>query len=115
MKTSSHAHAECTADLAEMPRTALPSSREQRKPDRRSAWRGTLHKYSSVALALTLLALLSGCTSEPSKPAEPPKPEVGGLAGQLCCAEPARDEVLHLVRQRGRRGTIAGGESRDRG
>ena len=75
MKTSSHAHAECTADLAEMPRTALPSSREQRKPDRRSAWRGILHTYSSVALALTLLALLVGCTSEPSKPAEPPKPE----------------------------------------
>ena len=75
MKTSSHALAECTADLAGMPRTALPRSREHRKPDRRSAWRGTLHKYSSVALALTLLALLSGCTSEPSKPAEPAKPE----------------------------------------
>jgi hypothetical protein len=75
MKTSSHADAECTADFAEMPPTALSSSWNQGKPERRSVWRGILYKYSSVAFALGLLALLSGCTSEPSKPAEPAKPE----------------------------------------
>ncbi len=75
MKTSSHAHAECTADLAEIPRVALSSSWTQGKPERRSVWHGILYKYSSVSLALTLLALLSGCTSEPSKPVEPAKPE----------------------------------------
>lgn len=40
-----------------------------------SAVRGSLYKYCCAVLALTLLALLSACSSEPNKPAETAKPE----------------------------------------
>jgi hypothetical protein len=39
---------------------------------------GTLRTWLSPVLAITLLALLAGCSSESSKPEEPAKPEVKG-------------------------------------
>jgi len=41
----------------------------------RRAGAGALYKFSCAALVVVLLALLSGCSSEPNKRAEPPKPE----------------------------------------
>jgi hypothetical protein len=40
--------------------------------------RGTYNKYLCAAFAIVLLALLAGCSSEPSKPAEEAKPEPKG-------------------------------------
>lgn len=78
MKTASHAHTEPTARSAEMSGTAFSTSPDQWSQDRRCVWRGTWHKYLCAALMVTLLALLSACSSESSKPAETAKPEAKG-------------------------------------
>lgn len=78
MKTDSLAHTEPTASGAEMPGTAFSTSRDQRSRERRCVWRGTSYKFSCAVLVVTLLALLSACSSESSKPAETAKPEAKG-------------------------------------
>jgi hypothetical protein len=78
MKTASHAHTEPTARSAEMSGTAFSTSRDQRSQDWRCEGCGPLYKYACAALVVTLLAVLSACSSESNKPAEPAKPEVKG-------------------------------------
>jgi hypothetical protein len=81
MKTASLALTELTAIAAEPPGTALFSSRSQlvrnRSGIRRIALRARGYAGSSAALVLTLLALLTACSSDSDKPAET-KPEVKG-------------------------------------
>ena len=50
----------------------------QRSQQQRSVGRGTYRAWSSAACALILLALLTSCSSESSKPAETAKPEAKG-------------------------------------
>jgi len=75
MKTSGDAHREPTASAAAIPGTAFSATRDQRSQDRRSVGHGTLYRYSCAAVAVTLLALLTACSSESNKPAETAKPE----------------------------------------
>jgi hypothetical protein len=74
MMLSSHAHKRRTASAAAMPGTAFSARCVARNQDR-SGGRGILCKYLCAALALTLLALFSGCSSESNKSAESAKPE----------------------------------------
>ncbi|HLW53051.1 MAG TPA: hypothetical protein VKW06_09415 [Candidatus Angelobacter sp.] len=74
MKMSSHAQLEPAAS----PTFSLGRDRrgqDHRSRDQRREGRGTAYKYACAALALTLLALLSACSSETNKPAEQAKPE----------------------------------------
>jgi hypothetical protein len=79
MKTASLAHTEPLANSAEMVETALSVERNPRSQDRiqsgRRLGREILYRFSCGALMAVLLGVLTGCSSEPSKPAEPPKPE----------------------------------------
>jgi hypothetical protein len=78
MKTASPAPTELHAMAAKMSGTALYSSRTQPSFNRRSAFRSNVYAGLLAALVMTLLALLSSCSSEPEKPAESAKPEVKG-------------------------------------
>jgi hypothetical protein len=77
MKTASLAHTEPIARSAEMLGTALRTSRNQRS-QQPCGWRGTLRRHCGAALLVALLALLSACSSESSKPEETAKPEAKG-------------------------------------
>ena len=70
MKTSARA--------AQLSETDLRSSRKRGKQNLRSATRGNLCTVWPAALAILLLALLAGCSSDADKPAETAKPEVKG-------------------------------------
>lgn len=74
MKTASLARTERINRAAEMLGTAFATNRRQRS-EPGGAWRKSLYKYSGAALAIALLALLSACSSESSKPEETAKPE----------------------------------------
>lgn len=52
--------------------------RSQRNRNRRAILLGTVYAWFSAVLLLTFLAILTACNSEPSKSAEPAKPEVKG-------------------------------------
>jgi hypothetical protein len=58
--------------------------------------RRTSHGGLGAAFAIVLLALLTGCSSEPTKPAEPPKPEV--KAPELITARSAFQKVYVAAR-----------------
>jgi hypothetical protein len=77
MKTASLAHTDQTATPTEMSGMAFRSGL-QRSQQKRSVARGTYGVWSSAACALILLALLTSCSSESSKPAETAKPEAKG-------------------------------------
>jgi len=78
MKTSGLTLTEPTAAPAEMSRMAFYRKHRGSAPGApRSTFLGTIHVWFSALLAVTLLGLLTACTSEPSKPAET-KPEVKG-------------------------------------
>jgi hypothetical protein len=70
MKTSARA--------AQVWGTDLLSSRKQRNQNLRSAMRGNWYAVLPAALAILLLGLLAGCSSDSDKPAETAKPEVKG-------------------------------------
>ena len=79
MKMASIAHKEPIASAAEMMEKTFTVARSPENQDRfqsgRRVGRGIRYRLSCATLVVTLLALLSGCSSEPSKPAEPSKPE----------------------------------------
>jgi hypothetical protein len=70
MKTSARA--------AQVWGTDLLSSRKQRNQNLRSAMRGNWCAVLPGALAIVLLGLLAGCSSDSDKPADTAKPEVKG-------------------------------------
>ena len=72
MNMASLAHTEPTAREAEMPGTAFSEFHGARKHDRRKNQRGTRFGTLPFVLAITLLALLAGCSSD-DKPAEQAK------------------------------------------
>jgi hypothetical protein len=81
MTTASHAHTGDTAHLAEMSGTAFSNNRNRRSQDASRGEfvrRATLYKVCCAMLVVTLLALLSACSSESNKPAETEKPEAKG-------------------------------------
>ena len=73
MKTASLAHMNLVASSSEMLATAFSNTSNLPGQGQRQD-RGRVYRYSCAAFAVVLLALLSGCSSEPTKPAEPPKP-----------------------------------------
>lgn len=77
MKTASLAHTDQTATREEMSGMTFRSGL-QRSQQQRSEGRGTYCVWSFAACALILLALLTSCSSESSKPAETAKPEAKG-------------------------------------
>lgn len=76
MKTASLAHTEPTAISAEM--LGMASSNHHSHRNSSPTRRGTTYVCFWAVLAAALLALLTACSSEPSKPAEALKPEPKG-------------------------------------
>jgi hypothetical protein len=73
MNTAGLTHTEPTAQ-AEM--SGMAFLRSQRNRNRRTILLGTIYAWFSAVLIFAFLTLFSACSSEPSKPAEAPKPEV---------------------------------------
>jgi len=78
MKTASLAHTDPTVVAAEISGTALFAIRNQPNRNRSTVRRGNLYAGLSAVLVMILLALLTACSSDTEKPAEPAKPEVKG-------------------------------------
>jgi len=79
MKMANFAHKEPLASSEELLETAWsveqnPGSRDRIQSGRRRG-REILYWFSCAGLMVALLGVLNGCSSEPSKPAETPKPE----------------------------------------
>jgi hypothetical protein len=93
MKTASLTRTEPTAQ-AEM--SGLAFLRDQRNRNRRAILLGTMYAWFSAVLIVSFLALLTACSSEPSKPAEAPKPEA--KAPELITARSAFQKVYVAAR-----------------
>jgi hypothetical protein len=93
MKTVSLAHTEPTACRAEMSGTAFYG--QHRRSENRAVLLGSTYAWVSAVLIGTLFALLTACSSEPSKPAET-KPEVKGP--ELISARSAFQKVYVAAR-----------------
>lgn len=93
MKTVSLAHTEPTACRAEMSGTAFYG--QHRRSENRAVLLGSTYAWVSAVLIATLFALLTACSSEPSKPAET-KPEVKGP--ELISARSAFQKVYVAAR-----------------
>jgi hypothetical protein len=78
MKMASLDPMESHARSTEVSRVVLCSSRSPRELERRRAIRRNVHAGLWMAIIMALLGLMSACSSEPEKPAEPAKPEVKG-------------------------------------
>src|SRR5439155_18283890 len=78
MKMASLDPMESHARSTEVSGVVLCNSRSPRELQQRRAIRRNVHAGLWMALIMALLGLMSACSSEPEKPAEPAKPDVKG-------------------------------------